>query len=94
QIVRGVPADETGSAMSFYQVLRSVGFSAGSALSATILVAFMPPDRSLPTDAGYSAAAIFGIAILLVAFAVAIVFARSETSAARPERVEPAPTGR
>ena len=38
-IVRSVPPEETGSAMSFNQVLRYVGYAVGSALSATILAA-------------------------------------------------------
>lgn len=72
QIVRGVPADETGSAMGLYQVLRSIGFSAGSALSATLLVISIPPGHVLPTSAGYSVAAVAGIGILLVALGVAV----------------------
>jgi MFS family permease len=36
-IVRSVPKHETGSAMGFYQVVRYVGFSLGSALAAAIL---------------------------------------------------------
>jgi predicted MFS family arabinose efflux permease len=37
QIVQAVPERETGSAMGFYQVVRYVGFSTGSALTASIL---------------------------------------------------------
>jgi predicted MFS family arabinose efflux permease len=36
-IARAVPSGETGSAMGLYQVIRSVGFSLGSALAASIL---------------------------------------------------------
>ena len=36
-ITSAVPAGEIGSAMGFYQVVRSIGFSAGSALVASIL---------------------------------------------------------
>ncbi len=36
-IVQAVPVTETGSAMGFYQVVRYVGFSTGSALAASIL---------------------------------------------------------
>ncbi|GCE29760.1 MFS transporter [Dictyobacter alpinus] len=76
QIVRGVTAQETGSAMSFYQVLRSIGFSAGSALSATVLTAFTPAGQVLPTAEGYSVAALVNIGILLVALALSIALAR------------------
>lgn len=83
QIVRGVPATETGSATSFYQVLRSIGFSAGSALSGTVLVTSIPAGRTLPTAGGYDTAAVFGIVVLLVAAATAALFTRRS----------PAPTG-
>ncbi|WP_126629689.1 hypothetical protein [Dictyobacter alpinus] len=76
QIVRGVTAQETDSAMSFYQVLRSIGFSAGSALSATVLTAFTPAVQVLPTAEGYSVAALVNIGILLVALALSIALAR------------------
>ena len=38
QITGGVPAAETGSAISFYQLIRTVAYSIASALSATILI--------------------------------------------------------
>jgi predicted MFS family arabinose efflux permease len=71
QLHVGVPAEETGSANSFYQVLRYVGYSLGSALSATLLVATIPAGGSLPTEAGYSAAAWLGIGALVVGTAAA-----------------------
>jgi len=45
-------------------VLRSIGFSAGSALSATVLVDSISPGQALPTAAGYSTPALVGIGIL------------------------------
>jgi predicted MFS family arabinose efflux permease len=62
-IVHSVPPHETGSAMSFNQVLRYVGYSTGSALSATILEVYTPADAALPTDRGYGAIAYVGCAI-------------------------------
>jgi MFS family permease len=59
-VVRGVPASETGSAMSFNQVLRYVGFSTGSAASAAILAAATPGGRVLPDADGYTTAALLG----------------------------------
>lgn len=91
QIVRGVPPDETGSAMSFYQVLRAVGFSTGSTLSATVLVAAIPSRRVLPTAAGYSAAAAVCIGVLLAALALAAVFAALAAGARRPDLGPPPP---
>jgi predicted MFS family arabinose efflux permease len=66
QLHAGVPAEETGSANSFYQVLRYVGYSLGSALSATLLVATIPPGGSVPTETGYGNAAWLGIGALVV----------------------------
>ncbi|MGW7419086.1 hypothetical protein ACWGJB_03275 [Streptomyces sp. NPDC054813] len=47
-VVGGVPAHETGSAMSFNQVVKYLGYSAGSALSAVILQAATTPGQVLP----------------------------------------------
>ena len=75
QITSGVPASETGSAMSFYQLARTVGYAAGSALSATLLVLSVPPGRHLPAGEGYSIAALACTAILTAALAVSLLFA-------------------
>jgi predicted MFS family arabinose efflux permease len=83
QIMRGTPPTETGSAMSFYQVLRTMGFSAGSALSATALVATIPAGGSVPTSSGYGDAALISIVFLLLALGVCAVFYRAR----RPEPV-------
>lgn len=75
QIIRGVRAAETDSAMSFYQVLRSIGFSAGSALSATVLAAHIPAGQVLPAASGYSASSWVSIAMLIAALALSVGFA-------------------
>jgi hypothetical protein len=62
-----VPADQTGSAISFYQLVRTVGYSIASALSATMLVLYLPAGRLIPSDAGYSAAAVISIVVLAAA---------------------------
>ncbi|MCU1593889.1 MAG: transporter, partial [Frankiales bacterium] len=66
-IVASVPAHETGSAMSFNQVLRYIGYSTGSALSATVLEAHTPAGKLLPTAGGYTTVALIGVAVLVVA---------------------------
>ena len=58
QITGGVPAAETGSAISFYQLIRTVAYSIASALSATMLVLGTPARHALPANAAYSAAAL------------------------------------
>jgi len=65
-IVSSVPPRETGSAMSFNQVLRYIGYSTGSALSATILEMHTPAGAALPTDRGYAVIAMAGCGIWIV----------------------------
>ncbi len=81
QITAAVPAGETGSAMSFYQVGRTVAYAIASALSATLLVLSVPRGRTLPAAAGYSTAAITSTVILAAALAVAVLFALPRRSA-------------
>ena len=69
-IVGAVPAHETSSAMSFYQVSRYVGFSLGAGLAVTLLRAFSGGDES-PSSAAYGHASAAGAVLCLVAAAVA-----------------------
>ena len=55
-IVRAVPRSETGSATGFYGVLRSVGFSLGSAVAAAVLLAYTHPGDVFPSAAGFRTA--------------------------------------
>ena len=52
-VVRAVPASETGSAMGFYQVIRSIGLSLGSALAAAVLIGFTAPGHIYPSYQGF-----------------------------------------
>ena len=70
-IVRAVPDRETGSAMGFYQVVRYVGFSLGSALAASILAAHTAPGEHLPGLGGYTTAMWVAIAICILAAGLA-----------------------
>jgi hypothetical protein len=74
QITAGVPAAETGSAISFYQLVRTVAYAIASALSATVLVLSTPAGGRFPADAGYSAAALVSIVVLVAALAASILF--------------------
>ena len=75
QIADGVPAHETGSAISFYQLVRTVAYSFGSALSATVLVLYIPRGASFPMATGYSAAAAICTGLLVIALVVSVLFA-------------------
>jgi MFS family permease len=52
-IAQAVPDEDTGSAMGLYQVIRYVGFSIGSALTASIIAGHIAPGSSAPTAQGY-----------------------------------------
>jgi MFS family permease len=75
QIVAGVPEHETGSAMSFYQLIRTVGYSIASALSATALVLNMPAGHTVPANAGYGVAVVISVVVLLAGIAASTAFA-------------------
>jgi MFS family permease len=79
-IVAAVPPRETGSAMSLNQVLRYIGFSVGSALSATLLEAATPDGASLPASSGYGAIALVGCGACVV-MAVLTAFAPAPSAA-------------
>jgi predicted MFS family arabinose efflux permease len=70
-LVRSVPERETGSVMGFYQVVRYVGFSLGSALTAAILASHTERGGALPSEGGYTLALWVGVAICIAAAAVA-----------------------
>jgi MFS family permease len=70
-IVSVVPASETGSALGFNQVLRTIGGSVGSAASAAALSAHTSSASPFPLDGGYTEAAMIGIAVLVLATVVA-----------------------
>lgn len=70
------PAAETSSAMSFNQVIRSVGFSIGSALGGLTLVANTPAGSTFPTDIGYTTAAWVGAATMTITIVAALALRR------------------
>lgn len=76
-VVGSVPAHETGSAMSFNQVVKYIGYSTGSALSAVILQAATTPGRGLPPESGYRTAGLTGCAVWAATAVVAYLLTRS-----------------
>jgi MFS family permease len=65
-IVRAVPEAQTGSATGFYQVVRYIGFSVGSALAASVLASQTPAGAQLPHEAGFTTIAWIGVGICVV----------------------------
>ena len=83
-IVSVVAADQTGGALALNQVLRQVGYSVGSALSATVLTAHTVGASPFPTEDGYVVCAWIAIAMCVLTAVVTLgVQARSRTTAAR-----------
>lgn len=71
--------------MSFNQVLRYVGYSTGSALSATVLEMHTPDGAALPGASGYAAIAIVGCGLWIVSAAVAYLVPRRGRAAPMSE---------
>lgn len=88
-IVSAAAAEETGSALAMNQVLRTVGYSIGSALSATILTAHTASSARFPADRGFTVGAIVGISLCALTAVVAIALQVRETdqvAATDPDR--------
>lgn len=71
-ILAVAPSEETSSAMSFNQVVRSVSFSIGSALGGLTLAAYTIAGNSFPTNTGYTAASWLGATAMSVTILVAL----------------------
>jgi MFS family permease len=93
-ITRAVPAREVGSAMGFYQVVRSIGFSAGSALVASILASHAVAGSAFPAVGGYKTALWVGAGIAVFATVVAVAMAPREERTGRPVDAEERETWR
>ena len=72
-LIRAVPLTETGSAMSFNQVLRYAGYSTSSALSAVLLQAQAFPGQGYPSSGGYTVVGLAGCLVWVLTGAAAIV---------------------
>lgn len=73
-IIRAVPTAETGSATGFYQVLRNIGLSVGSAFGAAVLLGYTAPGATFPELAGFRVALLIssGLAVLTAVLAFAL----------------------
>lgn len=87
-ITRSVPAHEVGSAMGFYQVVRSIGFSVGSALVASVLAAHEVAGASFPAESGYLLALWIGTGVCAGAALVAIALSPQKGEEGGPPSVE------
>jgi len=72
-IVSATPPEETASALALNQVLRTVGYSIGSALAATILTAHTAHGELFPANKGYTVAALFALGLCAVTALISLV---------------------
>jgi MFS family permease len=84
-IVRAVPTEETGSATGFYQVLRNIGLSVGSALGAAVLLGYTAPGATFPDIQG------FRVALLISAGMAALTAVLAFALPGRPEPIDRRP---
>jgi hypothetical protein len=76
-ITRAVPGSETGSAMGLYQVIRYIGFSLGSALTASILAGHRVPGGPV-SEHGYVVALWVGTAVCALSAGMSWLLSRGE----------------
>ncbi|MBA2348862.1 MAG: MFS transporter, partial [Solirubrobacterales bacterium] len=81
-VVGAVPEHETGSAMGFYQVVRYIGFSVGSALAAALLASRTPAGSVLPEESGYTL--LLWVAVVVCVLAAALAWALPGRPGPRP----------
>jgi predicted MFS family arabinose efflux permease len=96
-ILAVTPQSETSSAMSFNYVVRSVGYSLGSALGGLILAAGTGTGHLFPDDGAYTMAALIGIAAMAITTMTSLVLARQpapETGPSVPPVGAPSGAGR
>ncbi|GGW58909.1 MFS transporter [Streptomyces lucensis JCM 4490] len=84
-ILAVTPKSETSSAMSFNYVVRSVGYSLGSAIGGLILAAGTGPGRLFPDDSAYTTAALVGIGAMAITTLTSLALARRRSSETNPQ---------
>jgi EmrB/QacA subfamily drug resistance transporter len=76
-IVDAVPRHQTGQATGFNAVVRSVGSSLGSQVTAAILAGSVLGSTGLPSDSGYTAAFVISGVVALIAGVAAVAIPRT-----------------
>ena len=83
-ILAVTPKGETSSAMSFNFVVRSTGYSLGSAIGGLVLAAGTSAGHLFPNDSAYTTAALAGIAAMAITTMTSLVLARQRSPEAEP----------
>lgn len=81
-ILAVTPREETSSAMGINQVVRSVGFSLGSALGGLVLAAHTGAAATFPTESGYTWASWAGAVSMAVTVVISLTLRRTAKSRA------------
>jgi predicted MFS family arabinose efflux permease len=84
-ILAVTPQSETSSAMSFNYVVRSVGYSLGSAIGGLVLAAGTDAGRLFPNDSAYTTAALIGIAAMAITTMTSLALARQRARETEPK---------
>jgi MFS family permease len=87
-IVDAVPLHQTGEATGFNAVVRSVGSSLGSQVTAAILAGSVLASTNLPGDGGYTTAFLVSGGVALVAALAAVTIPRTAHSQSSRRAVE------
>ncbi|MCA1217052.1 MFS transporter [Streptomyces sp. 8L] len=83
-IVGSVPPRETGSATSFNQVIRYIGYAAGSTMSAVVLETHTARGKALPSGSGYTDAGLIAGAMWIATAVAAVLLPRLRSREAAP----------
>jgi predicted MFS family arabinose efflux permease len=88
-IVRATPAADTGAALGFYQLLRSVGLSIGSAAAGAILAHYTASGATLPSQTGFLTTLNIAAILLIVAAVMSyLLLGDTPTTASTPSDIE------
>ncbi|MFF1871841.1 MFS transporter [Kitasatospora herbaricolor] len=83
-ILAVTPKSETSSAMSFNYIVRSVGYSLGSALGGLVLSAGTDTGHLFPNDSAYTTTALVGIGAMAITTLTSVALARQRKPKAEP----------
>ncbi|MFF9244860.1 MFS transporter [Streptomyces sp. NPDC014776] len=83
-ILAVTPKSETSSAMSFNYVVRSAGYSLGSAIGGLLLAAGTDAGQPFPHDGAYTTAAVVGVAAMTITTMAGLALARRRSPGPNP----------
>lgn len=83
-VLDGVPQQETASVLSINQIVRSVGFSIGSAVAGLLLATATPATALFPDEHGYTIAALWVLPLVVVSVGVLLVARKPGRGSRRP----------